>query len=245
LITFLRRLRPAQALPSGVSVQSTGRTHVGHIRSVNEDRIFDRPDLGLWAVADGMGGHSHGDVAAETAIGHLARLSSPIDTRQIVSAVEQANRQIFQDSSGQSGTTLVVLLIEKAKATVWWAGDSRAYLIRAARLLQLTRDHSLVQDLVDAGLVDPKDAESHPQSNVITRALGTASQIDLESLTLELEPGDRLLLCSDGLSRTMQGSDVIQASTIDAQADFLIAQSLFRDGSDNTSLITVQLTTTE
>ena len=235
----LRRSVPHRATTE-LPIRSTSRSHVGRIRRINEDRVFDRADLGLWAVADGMGGHRRGDKAAETAIECLAALTLPFDSRQLCAAVERANEQVYRAFGGQSGTTLVMLQIESGVGTLRWAGDSRAYRIRKDRLELLTRDHSVVQELVEAGLMDTAQAASHPQANVITRALGAAQQLELESVSVELVQGDRLLLCSDGLSRTLGESDLRANISITEQADQLLANSLRRDGSDNTSLILIE-----
>lgn len=236
----LRRLWPASAPSSKFDIRSIGRTHVGKIRTVNEDRVLERSDLCLWAVADGMGGLSRGDVAAETVTSCLGNLEAPIEAYQIVQVLEQANRQIYDKSGGRSGTTLALLSIDDRNATLRWAGDSRAYLIRDGRLTLLTRDHSVVQQLMDAGALTPAQAARHPQSNVITRAIGTGPRLELECTSIELQAGDRLLLCSDGLSRTLTERDIHGRLSIAALADRLLANSLARDGSDNISLVLVE-----
>src|SRR5690606_32221293 len=144
-------------------LSTVSRTPLWRVRRIYEVRVFDRDDLGLWAFADGMGGHSRGDIAAETLVAHLAALPTPVSPQAVDDALQATNRAVYQDHGGQSGTTLVMLTIDQGAATVRWAGDSRAYLIRNGRPELLTRDHSLVQELVEAGLVTPDKAATHPK----------------------------------------------------------------------------------
>ena len=238
---LLRRFRQAPAPRSDSPVRSISRTHVGSVRAVNEDRVLDNADSRLWVVADGMGGQARGDVAAQTVIGCLSALTGSIGPEQLDAALERANREIYEMSGGASGTTLVLLHIDGGIATIRWAGDSRAYLVRNERLKLLTRDHSVVQELLEAGLVDADQAAHHPQANVITRALGIAPKPNLETITVALERADCVLLCSDGLSRTLDERDVQGWPTIADLADRLLTNSLQRDGSDNTSLVLIEV----
>lgn len=239
---LLRRLKTADADATGTaSLLSTSRTHVGRVRRINEDRVLDRPELSFWAVADGMGGQGRGDMAADTLVRCLARLEAPITNDAVTETINLANEQIFELGAGQSGTTLVLLRIKEARATIWWIGDSRGYLIRDGRLKLLTRDHSLVQELVDARLIEAEDAATHPQANVITRAVGIAATAQVESLTFGLHPKDRILLCSDGLSRTLAEPDPSAGMSLADRADNLLRDALDRDGSDNISLVMVEV----
>jgi len=238
----LRRLARPRGDAHAWSAHSTSRSHIGRVRQINEDRVLDRADLGLWAVADGMGGQSRGDAAAETVISALAALAGPIEPDRLTLTLEQANREVYRAGAGESGTTLVLLHVDRGVGTLRWAGDSRAYLIRNERLKLLTRDHSVVQELVEAGLVEADRAAHHPQANVITRALGIAPQPNLETLSVALQPGDRVLLCSDGLSHSMNERDVQGRKPLGPQADRLLTNALQRDGSDNTSLVLVEIT---
>lgn len=228
-----------------VTARSAARTHVGRVRTVNEDRLLDRSDRLLWAVADGMGGHSAGDVAADRAIAVLATLAddpAPITPGRITAALERVNAAILADAPvAGSGTTIVAVLLDGATVTILWAGDSRAYLIRGAAADRLTRDHSVVQELVDAGLLADADAHRHPRSNVITRALGVAPTVTIDTVRVAVEPGDLLLLCSDGVSRSLGDRDFLAAGSLDERADRLLANALQRDGSDNASLLLVAI----
>lgn len=226
-----------------VTARSAARTHVGRVRTVNEDRLLDRSDRSLWAVADGMGGHSAGDVAADRAIAAMAALAddpAPVTRERVIAALEGANAAILADAPvAGSGTTIVAALLSGSEATILWAGDSRAYLIRGAAAERLTRDHSVVQELVDAGLLADADAHRHPRSNVITRALGVAPAVAIEVARVAVAPGDLLLLCSDGVSRSLGDRDFLAAGSLDERADRLLANALQRDGSDNASLLLV------
>lgn len=241
MIDLLERLarRRARSLPY-VAVRSTHRTHVGRVRRINEDRVLDRPERRLWAVADGMGGHSAGDRAAAAAIDALDAVVAPIAAPVILDALAAADRAIAaQKEDGGSGTTIVVAWAEATRLHLFWAGDSRAYRIRGGRTAPLTRDHSLVRELVDGGLLTEAEAERHPQANVVTRALGIGPRFATETVSTDLVPGDLVLLCSDGLSRSLDPRDFAPDLDLDAQADRLLRHALQRDGSDNTSLVLI------
>lgn len=228
--------------------RSAARTHVGRVRSINEDRLLDRGDNGLWAIADGMGGHHAGAAAATTAVEILARLAdqaSPVGRADLLAALHEANDRINAGSVAEadtSGATIVALTVAGTRATICWAGDSRAYRIRDGVAERLTRDHSLVQELVDAGVLAESAAERHPRANVVTRALGVAPSVEIDVAVVTLAPGDRLLLCSDGISRSLHPRDfTTMPAAIDACADRLLANALQRDGSDNATLILIDL----
>jgi serine/threonine protein phosphatase PrpC len=246
IATLLRR-KPRTAAPCpATAFRSESRTHVGRVRTINEDRLLERPDRGLWAVADGMGGHDAGAAAAAAVIDALAALAdceAPLDEAAVRAALTNANRTI-RAREGQanttSGATVVVLLIHGMTATICWAGDSRVYRVRGGRVERLTRDHSIVQEMVDAGVLTEEAAERHPRANVITRALGVAPTVDLECVTTLIGQRDRLLLCSDGVSRSLTTRDFTSMPTsIGSMADRLLANALQRDGSDNATLIVI------
>lgn len=227
-------------MPSPV-IRSTSRTHVGRVRRVNEDRLLDAPDRSLWVVADGMGGHSAGDVAADALVAHLTESGPLPDAASLEAALVEANGAIREQTGGQGGTTVVALRIMDTTATLSWAGDSRAYLIRDGRLGLLTHDHSVVQQLIDAGVISAEQALHHPHANVITNALGISTDVRIDSNTVELMPYDRLLLCSDGLSRSLSERDVTGDCELEALADRMLTNALQRDGQDNISLILVEI----
>ena len=232
----------ARPLPA---VRSVARSHVGLVRIINEDRVFDCADRQVWAVADGMGGHAGGDLAAQAVIDRLRALTAgdrAIRFTDMLVALGQANGDIRQRNDRLrtgAGATVVAAMIDGATAHIAWAGDSRAYRVRHDGFDLLTHDHSLVQELVDAGLLPADRAESHPQSHVVTRALGVDDDPRLQTVSVRLKPGDRLLLCSDGLSRSLSGADAT-GDTIETLADRMLGNALARDGSDNVSLALVE-----
>ncbi|HUD29709.1 MAG TPA: protein phosphatase 2C domain-containing protein [Novosphingobium sp.] len=181
-------------------------TDVGAVRKHNEDRYFGSDPLGIWVVADGMGGLARGDWASTQvvdAVGALARSEGLDDTLETIrGALETANELILAESESvgkQMGSTAVALVIRERRFGVAWVGDSRAYLLRGGRLYRLTRDHSQVQDLIDHGVLDEAAAATHPLRNVLTRAVGVARPLQMDTMTDTLEDEDLLLLCSDGL----------------------------------------------
>lgn len=226
-------------------VRSVARSHVGRVRTINEDRVFDCPERGLWAVVDGMGGHRGGDRAAQTVIDMLRRLTSAPDEitpDQVIAALERANAAILAENTRageQAGATVIALSLYAGEAHLAWAGDSRGYRIREG-VAQLTRDHSLVQELVDAGLLTPAAAERHPQANVVTRALGVDATCEIERHRVPYAPGDRFLLCSDGLSRSLDAADLDERG-LEPLAATLMAHAFNRDGTDNISLVLIDV----
>jgi serine/threonine protein phosphatase Stp1 len=228
-------------------VDAAARSHVGRVRQINEDRFLMRSERGVWAVADGMGGHVGGSEAASAAIDAIAELADgedAISEPAIRSALDRANRRIHRSGDEQttSGTTIVVGWLQDDRLTVLWAGDSRAYCIRNAEVRCLTRDHSLVQELIDAGEITQAEAERHPHAHLVTRALGAASTVAIDKIVVDARPGDRFLLCSDGISRSMDAADLMASSGgIGQFADEMLNTALQRDGRDNATLIAIDL----
>lgn len=224
------------------SIRSVSRTHVGKVRKINEDRVLDRPERGLWAVADGMGGHYSGDVAAQMAIDFLDRVDTP-GPDAILTALQTANAEIFAKfgcDDRRSGTTIVAAQIAGGDLDLFWAGDSRAYRIRDGALQLLTRDHSIVQQMIDAGALSPGAALRHPQANVITRALGAENKVIVDHLTLPVRSGDVILLCSDGVSRSL-GNTPPATGSVESLAQHFLDNALALDGSDNASLVLIAI----
>ena len=193
-------------------------SHPGTVRDHNEDAFVDRPEIGLWAVADGAGGHNSGEVASAMIKQALERIPVGLSASDMIAQVRRAiaeTHEALQQEAARRGpeimiaSTVAVLLAHGDHYACLWAGDSRIYLLRDGELHQLTRDHSLVQEMVDAGVVRPEDAEHHPRANVITRAIGAEGDaMELEKLTDRIIPGDRFLLCSDGLFKALAAPDV-------------------------------------
>lgn len=226
--------------------RSAAKTHIGLIRSVNEDRLLDRPDIGLWSVADGMGGHDGGDVAATLAIRALesyANSTSLLTIAGIESALAEANEQIRSGTKSAriSGCTIAGLFVCDNAFTAFWMGDSRVYRFRRGEIELLTHDHSVVQELVDAKLLTSAQANTHPNANVVTRALGVCKDVRPDVVTGGVERDDRFLLCTDGLWG-MLGRDVLanhMTLSPDRAAADLTATALDAGGRDNLALIVV------
>ncbi|MFC0206655.1 PP2C family protein-serine/threonine phosphatase [Novosphingobium soli] len=189
-----------------IRAESQALTDVGAVRKHNEDRYFASDALGIWLVADGMGGLEKGDWAATQvvdAVAALPRADELDDTIEAIrAALVAANERILAEAEAvgkQMGSTAVALVIRGRRFAVAWVGDSRAYLLRESRLYRLTRDHSQVQDLVDHGVIDEAAAATHPLRNVLTRAVGVARPLQMDAMADALQDDDLLLLCSDGL----------------------------------------------
>lgn len=186
-------------------------TDKGQVREGNEDAYVVDPRLRLFAIADGMGGHQGGEVASATALEALrAAIASGIPVRE---AIDRANTAVFDKAEGDEdltgmGTTLTALLTSAPDVTIGHIGDSRAYLLRGGELRQVTEDHSLVEELVREGRITEEQAAVHPQRSIITRALGVERDVDPDVQVMALEVGDRILICSDGLTDMLRNSDI-------------------------------------
>lgn len=233
---------------------SCAASHVGHVRSINEDAYLDRPDIGLWAVADGMGGHHAGDIASTSIVQALneikpdARLSQFINqTEDRLLGINQRLRQMADEHQDNRtiGSTVIAMLACEQHCALLWAGDSRAYQLREGRLIQLTRDHSQVEELVQRGLLMPEQAEFHPAANIITRAVGAAGELYIDVDLIEAKAGDTYLLCSDGLYKHVNNADLSEILTrenIRDIAEELINLTLERGASDNVTVIVIRYT---
>jgi serine/threonine protein phosphatase PrpC len=246
-MTGLAQIKPTIAF----EFESVALSDVGKVRKVNEDRVLEHPDAGLWAVADGMGGHRAGDVAATRLIDTLAGVrhtgSGYACLADMVSSVEQVNAEIFggqvRANLAPSGTTLVALLVHEEHYACIWAGDSRAYLIRDGAITTITHDHSLVQDLVDQGLIPAASRRLHPQAHVISRAVGSSSTIELDRRFGIIAEGDVFLLCSDGLTACMDDhelAEAFRAGELTRAAEALMDRALGRQAADNVSFVAVR-----
>jgi serine/threonine-protein phosphatase Stp1 len=236
-----------------MSFDCISRTHVGLRRKVNEDAVFVRTERGLWAVADGMGGHEAGDVASAKVAEALQHLPIVYGLDELVEAAIDAlygvNRELIElgRSEGRSrtiGTTVVGLAVADGHFRCFWVGDSRAYRVRSGQIRRLSRDHSLVQDLVDAGMLKSEEAEKHESANVITRAVGVAEDLQVDSSTGEAMPGDIFLLASDGLTRMVDDYEILEELTsapLEQAADRLIELVLARGAPDNVSMVLIQI----
>ncbi len=238
-------------------ITCAGRTDVGVIRSGNEDNYIVVPDRGIFVVADGMGGHAAGEVASEMAVRYVARelgslrgLGDEQVADRMRTAIRGANGAIFQrtltepDKRGM-GTTVTALVLYDARFLIGQVGDSRAYLLRDGKLVQLTKDHSYVQEQVDAGYLTPDQARAHPYSNVITRCVGANSDVIPDVYAGALKPMDLFLLASDGLTGMVEDPDLVQVlksgRTPQEQVDALISEANRHGGLDNITAVVVRI----
>lgn len=237
-----------------------GLSDVGRRRETNEDDFLMEPELGLYAVADGMGGHAAGEIASRLAIDTLrevlrkddasvTRTSVDDDGAWLIDAVVEANRRICEsihvhEERRGMGTTVVALLHSGSDAVIGHVGDSRAYLLRGDDLIRLTSDHSWVNEQVKLGLMSDDTAQRHPMRNIVTRALGSRPEVAVELANTEVRPGDVLLLCSDGLN-TMLSDEQIGSILIHHRRDAasacraLIQEANLHGGEDNVTAIVV------
>ena len=232
--------------------RSFAATDAGTVRRHNEDAFADYPGLALWAVADGAGGHQAGEVASAMLVAALRTIPAALPADEVlaqlrmrVSAVHAALRTEAAARGAEAmATTVVILLMRGGHFLCLWSGDSRAYLLRDGVLRQITRDHSLVQDLVDAGAITEAEAEHHPQANVITRAIGAPEDTgELDKVTGLVAPHDRFFLCSDGVSKVLDGAAISAALMADyADPAQAMIRTALRDGSrDNVTALVVDV----
>jgi PPM family protein phosphatase len=225
--------------------RATGLSHPGRRRRRNEDSwVCDPP---IFAIADGMGGAQGGEIASKLAAAALGVDADGTGKDRVEALVQEANRRVHdraaEDSSVSGmGTTITIALVEDEAVTIGHVGDSRAYLIRDEDLEQLTDDHTLVAELVRSGKLSPEEAEGHPQRSVITRALGTDPDVDVDTFSVEARPGDLFMLCSDGLT-SMVGDETIldvvsrRRGDLDATAKELVENANRRGGEDNITVV--------
>jgi serine/threonine-protein phosphatase Stp1 len=233
-----------------LSFRSIGATHVGCVRSCNEDSMLERTDVGLWAVSDGMGGHLAGDVASAFVIQALRDVARPAPGRSFAASVSGAlggaNAELHRRTSGSGatmGATVTVLGADADSFFCLWAGDSRLYRFAKGRLTQLTRDHRYIQALLDAGLLDPKEAENHPRRNVITRAVGTGAELELDLCQGPIAAGDVFLLVTDGVTAVLRDEDlaeILAQYKLEQAVRMIVERCLARGAPDNLSLIVVE-----
>ena len=232
--------------------RSAARTHVGTVRQRNEDAVLERAEIGLWAVADGAGGHERGDYASRRIIAALGELnpapSNPSLPEHVKDRLAKINLELRTTAAkigpnALIGSTVVVLLILESESCCLWAGDSRFYRMRGGQLVQLSRDQSHVQNLIDRGEIAPEAAATHPLGNIVTNLVGASDDLVLEERRDGLERGDILLLCSDGLNRAIADAEIagiLDAHPAVAAADRLIERALARGARDNVSAVVIE-----
>jgi protein phosphatase len=222
-------------------------TDTGKKRRRNEDDYVVEPPL--FAIADGMGGAQAGELASSLAAGAIREDEGTEGSgeRRVTELIQEANRRVYQRSSQDAaasgmGTTMTVALVSNGNVVFGHVGDSRAYLIRNGKLEQLTEDHSLVAELVRSGKLSPEEAETHPQRSVITRALGTDPDVDVDTFSIETVPGDLFMLCSDGLTSMVEDDVILQTveknrDNLQAAAKALIRAANKGGGEDNITVV--------
>ncbi|PTY38346.1 hypothetical protein BGP77_16695 [Saccharospirillum sp. MSK14-1] len=235
--------------------RSCGLTDRGRVREVNEDAFLDLPQQGLWVVADGMGGHDAGDVASRMIVETLRStpMEGPLAKRldRLEDAVEQVNEHLLTRANQNDGrrhiigSTIAILIAESAHmGAILWAGDSRIYRWREGSLTQLSTDHSQVEAYVRQGIITREQARSHPERNIITRAVGSQDELFLEADVCEFKPGDRYLLCSDGLNRHLEDDEIGQMLANEAPKSVcrsLVDLTLERGAKDNVTVVVVEI----
>lgn len=230
-------------------------TDVGRKRENNEDAWNADPAVGVYLVADGMGGHARGEVASrmasETVLEHIRGVGPGATKADLVSGIELANRRIHEVSNREDdhrgmGTTIVAVLTQEGRVALAHVGDSRAYLWRRDRLRQVTRDHTLVQQQIDEGKLRAEDAQSVVYRNVLTRAVGSAAELEIEHQLVRIKEDDRLLLCTDGLT-AMAPDDVIQTilqreTDLETACVRLVEAANEAGGKDNVTVLLMRFT---
>ncbi len=229
------------------------RTHVGRVRASNQDALLLQPgEYGLYGVADGMGGHNAGDVASRMAVLMIGRVleGARPDEALLRGGFEEVNLMIYEEQLADQklsgmGTTLTVIWEDTDAVLLGHVGDSRAYRLRCGEMRQISQDHSMVGELVRSGVLTAEQARSHPYRNVITRALGASETIEADVSRLDKQPGDKYLICSDGLSEYVtlpQMESILTCMPLEDAAEEMLARALRGGGRDNISLVIAEVT---
>ncbi len=243
-------ISPDDIIP--LTVLSEGQTDVGKKRLHNEDSFYSSDETCLWFVADGMGGHNAGDFASQSLVNDVEAFFAPGDSieesaENVEKIIQQTNLNLIKKASSIAdgtviGATIALLISEDNQGIALWAGDSRIYRIRAGNIEQLSTDHSLVNDMVKENIIKPEEAETHPDKNKITRAVGYDKDFTLDYRKISILPGDRYILCSDGLSKELSDDEILaiagNGSTVSTNQT-LMQQALDKGGRDNITTITV------
>jgi serine/threonine protein phosphatase PrpC len=237
--------------PDAMRWISASSSHVGKVRKLNEDAVLDYPQIGLWAVADGVGGASAGDWASAVTTQVLSPMAQPVTASGFLAEVCDRLRVVNTTLREQAkeaeqraiATTIVVLLFFQQHFACVWAGDSRLYLMRDGQVRQVSRDHSEVQELVDRGIIRAAEARGHPRGNVVTRAVGAHETLDLETVHERLYENDVFLLCSDGLTKIVDDDEIalMLDRPVDRAVEALMQTALDRGAPDNVSIVAVKV----
>ncbi len=236
-----------------LSWHSYGISDVGKVRKHNEDSMLERPEVGMWVVADGMGGHAAGDVASQMIVNSLKKVHEGISLDRYIDDIEDrlisVNQKLIekaQESTKRTtiGSTVVILVTYEKYCVYLWAGDSRLYRLRDGVIRQMTTDHSQVEQYVEQGLITREEAAIHPHGNMITRAVGATQSFFLDMDIQEMQHGDRYLLCSDGLTKhivDLEFQDILQKGTAEETCKELVELTLSRGAGDNVTAIIIDI----
>jgi serine/threonine protein phosphatase PrpC len=231
-----------------MEIRSFGYTHQGYYRQRNEDALLVQPERGLWVVCDGMGGHQAGDYASNWIVERLSDVELPARVGGMVNALKtsltECNRHLREHARsndlGQIGSTVALLVIHSDRAMVLWAGDSRVYRLRNGKLRQMTEDHSYAREVARNTGKEMEDGQ--PGSQAITRAVGANDELQLDCLVLEARPGDVWVLCSDGVSGSLDKAEMIDVlDSAEDPARALVERALENDSRDNCTAISVHI----
>jgi protein phosphatase len=235
----------------GAMFDTGAATHVGKVRHRNEDCYLVRPEAGIWAVADGMGGHESGDLASEIVIAALRSIELPSSAADLLEQCEEriaaANVQLKEIGRERGGVivgaTVALLLVFEDYYACVWAGDSRVYVVREKKIVQLSQDHTEVEELLAKGVITREEAKTWRAGNALTRAIGATDDVELEITSGPMLSGDAFVICSDGLTRHVSDEEIL--SHVDngpsqAACDSLVALTLDRGAADNVTLVVVR-----
>jgi serine/threonine protein phosphatase PrpC len=235
---------------------SFGITDVGKVRKHNEDNLLERTEIGMWVVADGMGGHAKGDVASQMIVDAMQKIHEGTSLNNFVDDIEDrildVNKKLIKKAKesvnkATIGSTVVIMVAYEKYCIYIWAGDSRLYRMRDGQMKQITTDHSQVELYVEQGLISREEALYHPHGNMITRAVGATDELYLDMDIQEMERNDRYLLCSDGLTKHLQDYEIEQmlqlaSGTKEEVCQTMIDVTLDRGAGDNVTAIVIDIT---
>jgi len=236
-----------------LSWHSYGITNVGKVRKHNEDSMLERPETGMWVVADGMGGHAAGDVASQLIVNSLKKIHEGLSLDRYIDDIEDTlisvNKKLIDKANESAkrttiGSTVAMMLTYDKYCIYLWAGDSRLYRLRDSKLRQMTTDHSQVEQYVEQGLISREEAAVHPHGNMITRAVGATPNFFLDMDIQEMKKGDRYLLCSDGLTKHTEDfefEEILGNGTAEEICKEMIDMTLDRGAGDNVTSIVIDI----
>jgi protein phosphatase len=226
-------------------------TDVGKVRTHNEDALLVNSAAGVWAVADGMGGHEGGQLASSTVVGALKKIVGPAPIEDLLAQchnhLDVANRRLLQVAKEKAGmiigTTVAALLTDEETFACVWSGDSRVYLVRDGKIVQVSRDHTEVAELIAEGVLSEEEALNWPRRNVVTRAIGVHPQVELDIVEGTLERDDVFVICSDGLTTHVNDAEIlahVRGNGAQSACDALVALTMQRGASDNVTVVMIR-----